>query len=709
MGVYGPTGSSCDPSPTRQLSLVSRSKLRPHRDDGGGLVNMAALSEDGRYGLNCGQQGSGRVTVFHVKLTETAVRAIESYQNCLVGKTNAQSRQATIQFKGLQGRIQIPKTNSTSDTFHKFDFYLSNVGKDNPQGSFECIHQYSSSSGASRLALLATVQDKVTVCATNDSYQVTRERMTQAVEDTRERGTKVIKPGGQYRGKRVHIRKPAVSAQEVVPERKRSTPINPANTIRKCLSNNPVSQRPFRDRIIHLLALRAYKKLEVLARLQRDGINQKDRNSLGSTLQQVANLNPKDNTYSLKEFIYRDVQRDWLGYTEEEKTQIDRILSRKLGGPPETISSSSSPKDGVPSSPQKHQPNFDFIDPLAPKKARISHLSSRGPTSSASFSSSDRREEEGSPSHKRSSFAFNNNPSPPSTHLPISSHPPAPSHQQPSPASHSNSPCTPEGCGTQDLPIDQSSSCREPSPSPLISDEILQDSYQHPVTRPAVSPSPASCTTLTVTSTVITSSALPFDANKKVKKKSKKHKDKDQERDKGKQAEKSTSSPPSIIEKAVESRRAKKRRRSDEDQNNNKFSHKDQESAIKEKPVQSTEITPKPEIPDYVVKYTALVSTDQRQTYKNDFNAEYDEYRLLHARVESITRRFTQLDAQCQKLAPRTKEFQKVQEDIVKEYKKMKELNPNYHEEKLRCEYLHNKLAYIKRLIADFDQHRAPT
>lgn len=58
-----------------------------------------------------------------------------------------------------------------------------------------------SSSGASHLALLATVQDKVTVCATNDSYQVTRERMTQAAEDTRERGTKVIKPGGQYRGR----------------------------------------------------------------------------------------------------------------------------------------------------------------------------------------------------------------------------------------------------------------------------------------------------------------------------------------------------------------------------------------------------------------------------------------------------------------------------------------------------------------------------
>lgn len=88
----------------------------------------------------------------------------------------------------------------------------------------------------------------------------------------------------------MHTRKPALSAPDVVPERKRSTPINPANTIRKCLSNNPVSQRPLRDRIIHLLALKPYKKLEVLGRLQRDGINQKDRNSLGTTLQQVIRL-----------------------------------------------------------------------------------------------------------------------------------------------------------------------------------------------------------------------------------------------------------------------------------------------------------------------------------------------------------------------------------------------------------------------------------
>ncbi|XP_068172208.1 RNA polymerase II elongation factor ELL2 [Antennarius striatus] len=673
---------------------------------------MAALSEDGRYGLNCGQQSADRVTVLHVKLTETALRAIESHQV----STNVPSSRPTIQFNGLQGRIKIPKTDTSSD-FHNFNFYLSNVGKDNPQGSFECIHQYVSSSGASHMALLATVQDKVTVCATNDSYQVTRERMTQAAEDTRERGTKVIKPGGQYRGKKVHIRKPALSTPEVAPERKRSTPINPASTIRKCLSNNPVSQRPFRDRIIHLLALKSYKKLEVLARLQRDGINQKDRNSLGTTLQQVANLNPKDNAYSLKNFIYRDVQRDWPGYSEDEKTQVDRILTRKLGLPTETFPSNSSPKDGVPTSPQKRQPDFDFIDPLVPKKSRISHLNNRGSTaSSSSSSSSDRREDEGSPSSKRSSLPSSIT-SGPSTHLPISSHPPAPSHQQPSPASNSNSPSTPEGCGTQDLPMDQSSSCRDPSPSPLSSERTLQSCYRLPVpmSRPSSSLSPPHppCTSLTGTSTAITSLTLSSSTNKKLKKKSKKHKEKDREKEKGNQSERSNQCSPTIVaEETEETRRSKKRRIVVEEEGGeaiNKIPHKGQDSSDKGKTAQTTEFSSTVDPPDYILKYIPLMSTEQRQSYKDDFNAEYDEYRLLHARVENITRRFTQLDGQCRKLAPGTKEHQKVQEEVLKEYKKMKKHSPNYHEDKQRCEYLHKKLAHIKRLIADFDQRRSHT
>uniref|UniRef100_A0A3P8ZVJ1 OCEL domain-containing protein n=1 Tax=Esox lucius TaxID=8010 RepID=A0A3P8ZVJ1_ESOLU len=651
--------------------------LGRQRDDGGGLVKMAALSEDGRYGLNCGRRNADQVTVLHVKLTETAFRAIESYQ----ASKNVPSSRPTIQFKGLQGRIKIPRTDCP-DGSQNFDFYLSNVGKDNPQGSFECIQQYVSSSGTHHLVSLGTVQDKVTVCATNDSYQVTRERMAQAEEDSRKRGTKVLKPGGQFRGKKVQIRKPAPSAPDPVPERKRSTPINPANTIRKCLANNPVSQRPYRDRLVHLLALRSYKKLELLARLQRDGVSQKDRSSLGSTLQQVANLNPKDNSYSLKDFVYREVQRDWPGFSEDDRGQINGILARKLGLPTEALSSSSSPKDGQPGSPQKCQPELPshFTDPLMPKKPRISHVSSQGPATAPApiptSSSRERRcppkEDEGHHSaSKRSSLPASANATaglplsqpPPGSQLPAS-HRPAPSHQ-PGPGSNSNSPSTPEGRGTQDLPLDQSSTCLDPS-------------------SPGTTPSPPGRTADRAAISASSSSTVvpppSPSGSKKSSKKSKKHKEKDRKKEKERRKEGHGSTvagcnPPVVP--AEDGQRPRKRHRTEgEDRRTPVIPAKSpvcSDEDTKERPVHSTELSSTTVMPDYISKYTAVASLDQRQTYKDEFNAEYDEYRVLHARVENITRRFTQLDAQCRRLQPGTKEYQEVHEEVLQEYKKMRQ------------------------------------
>ncbi|NXL68181.1 ELL2 factor, partial [Chordeiles acutipennis] len=65
-------------------------------------------------------------------------------------------------------------------------------------------------------------------------------------------------------------------------------------------------------------------------------------------------------------------------------------------------------------------------------------------------------------------------------------------------------------------------------------------------------------------------------------------------------------------------------------------------------------------------KYIAIVSDEQRQSYKDDFNAEYDEYRNLHARMESITKKFMKLDAQRKLLSPGSKEYQVKKDKIVK-------------------------------------------
>lgn len=99
-----------------------------------------------------------------------------------------------------------------------------------------------------------------------------------------------------------------------------------------------------------------------------------------------------------------------------------------------------------------------------------------------------------------------------------------------------------------------------------------------------------------------------------------------------------------------------------------------------------------------------ISSPEQRQRYKNDFNAEYSEYRGLHARIECITRHFTVLDNELKQLQQGTDKYkvntrhvseagairavfegsfgiflllppQTVNNQIIKEYHKIKEVS----------------------------------
>ncbi|NXU86289.1 ELL factor, partial [Xiphorhynchus elegans] len=311
---------------------------------------MAALQAERGYGLSCGRLGRGtRVSVFHVKLTESALRAFESYQAC----KDAVTSKPVIQFQGSQGHIAIPRPDRPTEV-RTFTFYLSNIGKDSPQGSFDCIQQYVSSNGNIHLDCLGSIQDKITVCATDDSYQKARQSMAQAEEETRSRSAIVIKPGGRYVGKKVQVRKPAPGASDAVPSRKRPTPVNLASAIKR--GNSAISQRPFKDRVVHLLALKPYKKPELILRLQKDGLSQQDKDLLDTLLQQVANLSAKDSTFTLKDCVYKEVQKDWPGYSEGDQQLLKRILVRKLCQPQNSSGfqgeapSLSPPKDTVNSS-----------------------------------------------------------------------------------------------------------------------------------------------------------------------------------------------------------------------------------------------------------------------------------------------------------------------------------------------------------------------
>ncbi|KAF7664117.1 hypothetical protein LDENG_00189340, partial [Lucifuga dentata] len=539
--------------------------------------------------------------------------------------------------------------------------------------------------GSIQLDCLGGIQDKITVCATDDSYQKARQSMAQAEEETRSRSAIVIKPGGRYVGKKVQIRKPAPGLSDIAPLRRTSRPVLISSSMQK---KSTAQHRPLRERLTHLLALKPYKKPELILRLQKDGLSPLDKDFLDSHLQQVANLNGKDNTFTLKDSLFKDIQKDWPGYTEGDQQLLKRILFRKLcqaqntsTPPPE-----SPPKEQVSSSPSQKRPATDFIDPLANKKPRISHLASKaamGPIN-GKLSSSNGRETGGAQAGVAVSVSDGGTVTS-SQHLPMLDIP------RPFEA-------------LSDVSNDSSHNGRDcDSQEAAVSERLSQP--------------PSGSSGRTTPSTVTSSSGhagvdgcqdkSPSSFHGKSKKKSKKHKDK--EKTKVRERER---------EKGQEKTKERKTREEHVPEPNRACEISSRPANLKNNsvPLKSTDlngicnITSIPssssEVADYLTKYMVIGSQEQRQRYKNDFNAEYSEYRGLHARIEGITRQFTVLDNELKQLQQGTDKYKTIHNQILAEYRKIKKTNPNYSQEKNRCEYLHNKLAHIKRLIAEYDQQQ---
>ncbi|KAM9529468.1 RNA polymerase II elongation factor ELL-like isoform 1-T1 [Salvelinus alpinus] len=641
---------------------------------------MAALKEEQCYGLSCGRVSNGsNISVFHVKLTDSALRAFEGYQS-----SKDLSSQPLIRFTGNQGKISIPRSENPNE-LRTFTFYLSNVGRDNPQGSFDCIQQYITSEGSIQLDCLGGIQDKITVCATDDSYQKARQSMAQAEEETRSRGAIVIKPGGRYVGKKVQIRKPAPGLSDIAPSRRTSRPVIISSSTGK---KSTAQQRPLRERLTHLLALKPYRKPELILRLQKDGLLPFDKDSLDSLLQQVANLNGRDNTFTLKDSLFKDIQKDWPGYTEGDQQLLKRILVRKMSqaqsqtqntttttvAPPPPVEVPlpvSPPKELSSSSPLQKRPAADFIDPLANKKPRISHLANKaaGPVN-GKLSSSNGKEVSGV------MVAAVGDGVTSSSQLPLLDIP---------------------------RPFDPLSDVSNDSSHNGRDCESQEAAMAERLSQPPVFSGPAA---LSVPSLGHSSprhmgrdrprgkSSSPS-LHGKSKKKSKKHKDKEKSKERERKG---------VEERVPEPRKACDITSSPDNLKSSSIPHRstDLNGMCNNTSVPSSST----EMADYLSKYTVIGSSEQRQTYKNDFNTEYSEYRGLHSRIEGITRQFTVLDTELKQLQQGTDQYKTIHNQILQEYRKIKKTNRNYSQEKNRCEYLHNKLAHIKKLIAEYDHQQ---
>ncbi|XP_019935867.1 RNA polymerase II elongation factor ELL2-like [Paralichthys olivaceus] len=602
---------------------------------------MASLRQEQLYGLCCGKSGrsgSGR-TLLHVKLTDTALRALEAYQNLKGTLPN----QPSICFKGNQGYIKIPApTQESLSALRIFSFYLSSDSKDQPQASFDCIHQYVSSDGREQLEGQGVIQDKITVCATEDSYQVTRERMSQVEKDSWSRSAIEIKPGATHPSKCTKLHK------------RSAPPSTPDSSLYKQSTNNQrnggtttPTQKPLRERIIHLLALKPYRKPELLLWLDRERAGPKDKAELSPILEEVAKVNPKDSSYLLRDVFYKHVQRDWSGYSEEERQLISRLLARKLQ--PQISNQSRSLQANVPilktsedstlhhstmKNPAVKRPGpSDSLERLNAKRQKlVDQRLHQQPAVNGPLNN--KRHEKASPTlnhsfHTKTEFQRTTNHT---------------GKQNDSPGAHSNFSAPHKLCSTSDAPVSES---REHGPK--VSDHL-----------PSQGDSDG------------THQQLSNSQHRK--KKSKKHKDKERERLKDNQGRICLETSPDLKQKP------------------DKLENLD-----------ITKTVASEEKPDYVLTYGPIISLEQRKRYQEDFCDEYDEYKDLHSRIATITHMFVQLGSKIKSLSPGTQDYKIMEDQILEKYNKYRKKFPGYREEKKRCEYLHEKLSYIKQLIIDYD------
>ncbi|XP_026172810.1 RNA polymerase II elongation factor ELL-like isoform X2 [Mastacembelus armatus] len=608
---------------------------------------MSTLRENQCYGLSSGKLNRGNVSVFHVKLTDSAARAIGAFQKCW-------SLNPTISFNGNQGRITIPYSKNR-DEVRIFTFGVTNVACDNPHGSFDCVQQLSTGS-SEELSCLGVIQKKMTVNATDDSYDKARQSMAQAEEETRSRGAIVIKHGGCYQGKKVTVRaptpalasltKPKHSSQSLVSNIKKGMGI-PSIKKGACTSNrrsvSDVRERPLRERVTHLLALRPYKRPELILRLQKDGLSADNKDTLDSVLMEVGQLNSRDNTFVLKDALYKELQKDWPGYTPGDQQLLKRILVRRLFQPHQTLltvpEAQVSPLRDTPNSSPAHRSKHSLVeeypDPLTSKKPRISHLSSK--------TASDK-------SRLR-----------PSEQLALKDVTEGTVDDRPK-----------NSLDPRRLFDSLSVVCQQEEE--MAKRLHLTPAAQEERENPENNPQPDSDHRL--------SSLVVPDLNRHtIKRKKSKHKDqKDRWRDKkGRKKNQSLVEPNKVLLDGSEP---------------------------SEILFDSNVTQPDSNTADYLSKYTAIYSHDQRLHYKQDFNNEYKEYRDLHARIDSVTRQFMELDTQLKQLHHESHKYKTVHNQILQEYRKIKKSNPNYNQDKIRCEYLHNKLAHIKKLISQYDQQQ---
>ncbi|KAF5304317.1 hypothetical protein FQA39_LY09696 [Lamprigera yunnana] len=515
-----------------------------------------------------------------------------------------------------------------------------------PGGSFECVQQSAPPRGP--LEALGAVPYKIRIHANDDIYEATRHRMTVAEENHKNKCTREIKPNQTDIGRKVKVKQiigrtpgttTPVSRRDAPPLRDNVSKPNQSNITSKSqvhpsngvingygnsannarVQNKPsmpdIARRPIKERLIHLLALRPFKKPELYERLTKEGLREK--NSMTSILKQISFL--KDNAFHLNRAMWNDVREDWPFYSESERQMLKRRKPQNLTPPGSSDGGSSgsgqSPTSTHPGSPpppissSKRPGYYDGVDGLPTKRPRISHYRKpsepiyRSPVENISQRRPVTDSRDASNMNPRSRESTTNGfPNGYSNGILNEKHSDEEdvANRKRSCDSHSLS----FGVNREKLYNDSNTSY-SPYKEENISKDDLQDSVR------------LASNDLLNNDRVRQSDLISNDQIK----------------------------PVAALSRVKDDNKEISR------WNNNVSSRPKLSPNSTMEQISLTETGPPPsdntvdsEFPDYLTEYTTIRNAEQRRRYKSDFNADYAEYRDLHAIVEKVSRRFAELE-----------------------------------------------------------------
>ncbi|XP_022919717.2 RNA polymerase II elongation factor Ell [Onthophagus taurus] len=704
---------------------------------------MATLCPGVQYGLSTKENFGENNTLIFMKLTDSAFGAVREH----IQHKNEHTACPTIQFLGDQGQLYIPISKNDGKTF-KFSV-SSTADMEGPGGSFECVQQIGLPRGS--LQALGCLPYKIRIHANDDVYETTRKRMTVAEENHKNKCTREIKPNQTDIGRKVKVKqmpgggggsggrpvgplalRNETSSSSAVRDfvQKSSSqyqlqkPPNLHSTgsgggggggggfmsngfgsnhvsSSRVPSNKPslpdIARRPIKERMIHLLALRPYKKPELFDRLTKEGV--RERMAMTTVLKQIAFL--KNNEYHLNRSFWNDVKEDWPFYTESEKQILKRRKPQNLTPPGSSDGGSSgsghSPTSTHPGSPPlpisypKRPGYFDGNDGLPTKKPRISHYQKtpdnhhRGPNQFRNSSTVENGNGQRRPPTD-SRDASNMNPR--SRESPTLSYGVL-SGEKRSGSGGGGNVGSGSGPGSGSIPGGGGGGGYNSDDDDLVvasNNHGGGTSHHH---RKRVCDSHSSVKQQSLGGSGSAGSGSHG----------------------GNSNSGNNHGERNVTTNGNSGYGGDRRDRDGRDRDQRDRTSWSNNTVTSTSKIQPPQVSPDSqserisanENPDYVAEYTTIRNPEQRTRYKQDFKNSYDEYRELHAVVDKVSRRFVELEERLNQVDTKTPMYNDIRRQILREYRQNK--NDQQHQQvKRKFEYLHEKLSHIKRLVTEYDQ-----